>query len=74
MKMSLSVSAAILGVMIALTGCSKDAGSADVGGSSSISGGAGGEGAGVTGTQGDNIAPSFNPGADSPKSNGTGDN
>ena len=41
-----------LGTIIALAGCSKDAGSADVGPSSSISGGTGGEGSGPTGTGG----------------------
>ena len=61
-----------LGTIIALAGCNKDAGSADVGPSSSISGGTGGEGAGPTGTSGAESAD--NPAADNPAANGTGDN
>jgi hypothetical protein len=62
----------LLGTIIALAGCNKDAGSADVGPSSSISGGTGGEGAGPTGTSGGE--PADNPAADNPAANGTGDN
>jgi hypothetical protein len=61
-----------LGTIIALAGCNKDAGSADVGPSSSISGGTGGEGAGPTGTSGGESDD--NPAADNPAANGTGDN
>ncbi len=61
-----------LATIIALAGCSKDAGSADVGESSSVSGATGGEGSGPTGTGGGE--PADNPAADAPKSNGTGDN
>ena len=68
MKMSLYNIA--LGTVIILAGCSKDAGSADVGPSSSISGGAGGEGSGPTGTGG--AEPADNPAADNPAPGGTG--
>jgi hypothetical protein len=68
MKMSFYYIA--LGTVIALAGCSKDAGSADVGPSSSISGGAGGEGSGPTGTGG--AEPADNPAADNPAPGGTG--
>jgi hypothetical protein len=68
MKMSFYYLA--LGAVIMLAGCSKDAGSADVGPSSSISGGAGGEGSGPTGTGGGESAD--NPAADNPAPGGTG--
>jgi hypothetical protein len=62
---------ATLGLLVGLAGCgSHNAGSADVGESSSISGGTGGEGSGPTGTQGAESA--INPAATSPDSNGTG--
>ncbi|MBI3837468.1 MAG: hypothetical protein HY288_05995 [Planctomycetia bacterium] len=57
----------VLATVAGVVGCGTDAGSADVGASSSISGGTGGEGSGTGGGE-----AADNPAADAPNSNDTG--
>lgn len=57
--------------LLAAVGCARGDDPVDIGvGDASVSGGAGGEGSGPTGTGGSE--PADNPAADAPNSNGTG--